>query len=148
MPQPKVVVEEDPQDTTPKPVVKKVSLTILKGTVTDAKTGEPVESAIKVIDNEKNLVISEFRSNSVTGKYLVSLPSADSYLLGALPRSRLRASGCLGGSSLRDCHRWSFHRSYGPRPGTRSEGIVDSRHAGRTLGNTRAADFTISADLV
>ncbi|MCB9233397.1 MAG: PD40 domain-containing protein [Bacteroidia bacterium] len=80
MPQPPAVVVEE-KDTAQEvvPVVVKASLTILKGTVTDARTGEPLEASIKVIDNEQNLIISEFKSNSVSGKYLVSLPSGRNY---------------------------------------------------------------------
>lgn len=55
------------------------ALTILKGVVTDAKTNQPVEASIKVIDNEKNVVVSTFKSNSATGRYLVSLPSGKNY---------------------------------------------------------------------
>lgn len=54
-------------------------VTILKGTVKDAQTKQPIEAKIEIIDNEKNEVIATFNSNSETGKYLVSLPSGKNY---------------------------------------------------------------------
>ncbi len=54
-------------------------LTVLKGVVIDDKTKEPLEAAIELIDNSINQVIATFKSNSVTGKYLVSLPSGKNY---------------------------------------------------------------------
>lgn len=62
-----------------KPVVVVNALTILKGVVTDAKSGLPLEGAITVIDNDRNVVVSTLNSNSATGKYLVSLPSGRNY---------------------------------------------------------------------
>ncbi len=59
--------------------VKMAKVTILKGVVTDAKTNQPLESAIELVDNDKNVVIATFKSNSATGKYLVTLPSGKNY---------------------------------------------------------------------
>lgn len=59
--------------------VKKVRLTIMKGTITDALSTLPVEAKIEIVDNEKNELISTISSNSKTGKYLVSLPSGKNY---------------------------------------------------------------------
>ncbi|HOZ30807.1 MAG TPA: OmpA family protein, partial [Bacteroidales bacterium] len=59
--------------------VKKVRLTIMKGTVTDALSGLPVEATIEIVDNDKNELITTLTSNSSTGKYLVSLPSGKNY---------------------------------------------------------------------
>lgn len=59
--------------------IKTPSLTILKGTITDAVTGEPLEAAIELMDNTKNELIATFKSNSATGKYLVSLPDGRNY---------------------------------------------------------------------
>jgi outer membrane protein OmpA-like peptidoglycan-associated protein/tetratricopeptide (TPR) repeat protein len=59
--------------------VKKVRLTIMKGTITDALSGEPLEATIEIVDNEKNEIITTLTSNSKTGKYLVSLPSGKNY---------------------------------------------------------------------
>lgn len=54
-------------------------VTILKGTVTDAVSKDPLNAVIVITDNEKNEVVSTFQSNSKTGKYLVSLPSGRNY---------------------------------------------------------------------
>ena len=54
-------------------------MTILKGVISDAKTHQLLEAAIELIDNTLNEVIATFKSNSTTGKYLVSLPSGKNY---------------------------------------------------------------------
>lgn len=54
-------------------------LTLLKGTITDQKTKKPIEAIFELIDIEKNIKIATFKSNSITGKYLVSLPSGKNY---------------------------------------------------------------------
>lgn len=59
--------------------IKPVSLTILKGTITDAFTKKPLEASIELVDNVRNEVIATFKSNSSTGKYLVTLPSGKNY---------------------------------------------------------------------
>lgn len=59
--------------------IKTMRLTILKGTVKDAISLSPLEASIEIIDNEKNEVVSISKSNSATGKYLVSLPSGKNY---------------------------------------------------------------------
>ncbi|MEK6615571.1 MAG: OmpA family protein, partial [Bacteroidota bacterium] len=51
----------------------------LKGTIFDAVTKKLLEADVELIDNSKNQVIATFQSNSVTGKYLVSLPSGGNY---------------------------------------------------------------------
>lgn len=56
-----------------------ISLTLLKGVITDELTQKPVEATIELVDNEKNEVIASFTSNSKTGRYLVSLPSGKNY---------------------------------------------------------------------
>ncbi|MFM2375761.1 MAG: hypothetical protein RLZZ165_858 [Bacteroidota bacterium] len=67
------------EDTLKPVVVVKNALTILKGVVSDAKTAEPLEASITVIDNDRNVVVSTLNSNSATGRYLVSLPSGRNY---------------------------------------------------------------------
>ncbi|RMG79624.1 MAG: hypothetical protein D6707_07840, partial [Bacteroidetes bacterium] len=63
-----------------KPVkVEKNSLTVFKGRVIDAITRKPVEAEIEIVDNTKNEVISKFKSNSATGKFLLSLPAGKNY---------------------------------------------------------------------
>ena len=59
--------------------IKTPSLTILKGTITDAVTGDPLEATIELTDNTRNELIATFRSNSATGKYLVTLPDGKNY---------------------------------------------------------------------
>lgn len=59
--------------------VETVNLTILKGVVLDAFTNKPLEASIEITDNEKNELISVFRSNSASGKFLVSLPAGKNY---------------------------------------------------------------------
>lgn len=54
-------------------------LTILKGTITDAFTKKPLDADIELVDNTLNQVIATFKSNSSTGKYLVSLPAGKNY---------------------------------------------------------------------
>lgn len=58
---------------------KSAKLTILKGVITDAKTNQPLEASIDLIDNTANVVLATFKSNSASGKYLVSLPSGKNY---------------------------------------------------------------------
>ena len=69
------------RETVVEPVVEinKSRLTILKGVVKDAETKEPVEGSLELIDNNDGNSVSNFTSNSSTGKYLVSLPSGKNY---------------------------------------------------------------------
>ncbi|HIP32577.1 MAG TPA: hypothetical protein EYG86_07445 [Crocinitomicaceae bacterium] len=60
-------------------VVKEAQLTILKGVISDYLTKEVLEAEIEIVDNEANKVIATFKSNSKTGKYLVSLPAGKNY---------------------------------------------------------------------
>lgn len=57
----------------------KQNLTILKGLIIDAKTKEPLYADIRLADNVANEIIGNFRSNSKTGKYIISLPSGKNY---------------------------------------------------------------------
>lgn len=59
--------------------IKSNQLTLLKGTIVDDKTSDPLAATIELTDNTKNEVIASFESNSSTGKYLVSLPSGVNY---------------------------------------------------------------------
>ena len=59
--------------------VSSAKLTILKGLVTDAENNKPLESSIDLINNDKNQVLATFKSNSSSGKYLVTLPSGFNY---------------------------------------------------------------------
>lgn len=58
---------------------KTAKLTLLKGTVRDAKTNAPLEAAIDLFDNEKNELVATFHSNRSSGRYLVTLPSGHNY---------------------------------------------------------------------
>lgn len=59
--------------------INQPALTILKGTITDALNNKPLEAEIELVDNTLNQVIATFKSNSATGKYLVSLPAGKNY---------------------------------------------------------------------
>jgi tetratricopeptide (TPR) repeat protein len=59
--------------------IQEAQLTILKGIITDAYTHKPLEATIEIVDNQKNIVVATFTSNSVSGKYLVSLPAGKNY---------------------------------------------------------------------
>lgn len=54
-------------------------LTLLKGIISDALSGEKLAAKIEIIDNTLNEVVADFESNSTTGKYLVTLPSGKNY---------------------------------------------------------------------
>lgn len=54
-------------------------LTVLKGTVIDEETKQPLESDIAITDNTRNALVSTQRSNSSTGNFLLSLPSGRDY---------------------------------------------------------------------
>ena len=59
----------------PPVLVASAKVTILKGTITDDATKQPVEATIELLDNSTGTSIATFRSNATSGKYLVSLPS-------------------------------------------------------------------------
>lgn len=52
---------------------------LLKGTVIDDKTNEPVKAAIDLIDNKTSGVVATFESDPSTGAYLVMLPAGRNY---------------------------------------------------------------------
>lgn len=54
-------------------------MTVLKGVITDANTGLPLEATIELMDLNKQERIGNFNSDSRTGKYLISLPSGKKY---------------------------------------------------------------------
>lgn len=59
--------------------VKKVRLTIMKGTISDVDTDKPVEASIEIVDLEKDEIFATLESNASSGKYLISLPSGKNY---------------------------------------------------------------------
>jgi len=63
----------------PPVAVATAQVTILKGTVTDAATRQPLAATIELVDNATSQTIASFHSNATSGKYLVSLPSGTNY---------------------------------------------------------------------
>lgn len=59
----------------------KSKLTLLKGTVVDALTKQPIEANIALLDNKTGAKISEATSNSATGAYLIILPAGKNYAI-------------------------------------------------------------------
>lgn len=59
--------------------LKSSKLTLLRGAITDAGNGKALECSVDLINNEKDQVLATFKSNSSTGKYLVTLPSGFNY---------------------------------------------------------------------
>lgn len=63
----------------PKVEVQTVNLAILKGIIRDARTLQPIEAKLELIDNDKNELVTTLNSDSKTGQYLVSLPAGKNY---------------------------------------------------------------------
>jgi outer membrane protein OmpA-like peptidoglycan-associated protein len=63
----------------PAVAVASAKVTILKGTITDNASKQPMEATIDLIDNVTGQNIASFKSNATSGKYLVSLPSGVNY---------------------------------------------------------------------
>jgi len=59
--------------------VKEKSFTVFKGKTIDAITKKPVEADIEIIDNSTGNVIETFKTNSATGKFLITLASGKNY---------------------------------------------------------------------
>ena len=60
-------------------VVPTSVVSILKGTIFDEMTKKELEADIELVDNTLNQTIATFKSNSASGKYLVSLPAGKNY---------------------------------------------------------------------
>jgi len=54
-------------------------LILFKGVVKDIESLLPIGADIEIVDNEKNEVIATLKSNSASGKFLVSLPAGKNY---------------------------------------------------------------------
>lgn len=54
-------------------------LTLITGYVKDFNTLKPLEADVEIVDNEKNESIAVVKSNELTGKFIVSLPSGKNY---------------------------------------------------------------------
>jgi len=59
--------------------INKPKLTLLKGIISDKKTGKLLEATIEIYDNDEDKLVGTFKSNSATGKYMVSLPAGRNY---------------------------------------------------------------------
>ena len=55
------------------------ALVLLKGTIMDRSTRNPLGVVVEIIDNQSTQMIANFESNASTGKYMVPLPSGNSY---------------------------------------------------------------------
>jgi len=53
--------------------------TILKGVIKDKTTNKPIAAQIEIINNETHEVVAVYKSNSKSGKYLITLPSGNNY---------------------------------------------------------------------
>ena len=54
-------------------------LTLLKGIVTDAQSGLPIEASLEITDNNSREKITVIKSNAESGKYLISLSAGHNY---------------------------------------------------------------------
>ncbi len=59
--------------------VEKDKITIVKGVVLDADTKQPVYATIELSDIDENELLATFTSDSVNGKYMLSLPAGKNY---------------------------------------------------------------------
>ena len=69
-----LINEDKPEEKT-----ERVLVTLVKGAVKDKTTGFPLEADIEIVDNEKDEVVANFVTNSVSGAYLINLPSGRNY---------------------------------------------------------------------
>ncbi len=77
--QPSITHENFPVNILPREEIKGNALVLLKGTIRDKATSEPLGVLVDIIDNENQLPMASFESNTTTGKYMVTLPSGKSY---------------------------------------------------------------------
>ncbi len=59
--------------------INKPKLTLLKGIISDKKTGTLLKATIEIYDNNEDKLVGTFESNSASGKYMVSLPAGRNY---------------------------------------------------------------------
>lgn len=60
-------------------VEDRVYVTLVRGVVRDAVTQFPLEADIEIVDNQTDEVVANFVTNSVTGGYIINLPSGRNY---------------------------------------------------------------------
>ncbi len=58
---------------------KKVNLIVLKGKVTDSKTGDPLAATVEIVDNKTQKTVNIATSNDFSGRYTVILPPQKDY---------------------------------------------------------------------
>lgn len=76
--------EEGKTDARPSSVAvntAKSRVTLLKGIITDASTGAPLEATVSVVNVKTGSKISDITSNSATGSYLVIMPAGKNYAI-------------------------------------------------------------------
>jgi outer membrane protein OmpA-like peptidoglycan-associated protein len=78
-PLPPVLAAPAPATTAPTVSAAATRVTILKGIVTDAVSKRPLAATIEVVNNKTGQVVAVYQSNTITGRYLVSLPSGLNY---------------------------------------------------------------------
>ncbi len=54
-------------------------MTIIRGTITDKETEEPLSATIELFDNEEDILLAQFSSDEETGEYAISLPGGKNY---------------------------------------------------------------------
>jgi outer membrane protein OmpA-like peptidoglycan-associated protein len=77
----RITFPDPPADTTAPPLAFKpeLSITLLKGVVSDASDNKPLFASLMIVDNEANDTISVMNSNKVSGKYLITLTPGRNY---------------------------------------------------------------------
>lgn len=77
----RITFPDSPPDTTVPPLAFKseLSVTLLKGIISDATNNKPLLASVMIVDNEKNDTISILKSNRVSGKYLITLVPGKNY---------------------------------------------------------------------
>lgn len=90
----------------PKVQIQESNLAILKGIIRDEKTQKPLLSSIELVDNALGTIIQTFKSDPITGRYLVSLPSGKNYGIA------VKSSGYLFHSENFDLPQASGYREY------------------------------------
>jgi len=59
--------------------IKYTRMTVVKGTVSDYNTNQPIMANVELIDNATGKIVKETKSDQSTGLYLITLPSGANY---------------------------------------------------------------------